>query len=67
MLAMSCDFRVMSDRPFLMGLNETQLGIVAPFWFVDVFKATVGHRHAERLLQVRASPPRTQPAAPHRA
>jgi Enoyl-CoA hydratase/isomerase len=33
LLAMSCDYRVMVRKNFNIGLNETQLGIVAPFWF----------------------------------
>lgn len=33
LMALSCDYRVMADNPkYVMGLNETQLGIVAPFW-----------------------------------
>ena len=30
---MCCDYRVMVGPKFTIGLNETQLGIVAPFWF----------------------------------
>jgi hypothetical protein len=33
LLAMSCDYRVMVKNKFTIGLNETKLGIVAPFWF----------------------------------
>lgn len=30
---MSCDYRIMVENPkFSIGLNEAQLGIVAPFW-----------------------------------
>lgn len=30
---MTCDYRIMADNPrYSIGLNETQLGIVAPFW-----------------------------------
>ena len=32
LLAMSCEYRVMLPK-FTIGLNETQLGIVAPTWF----------------------------------
>lgn len=33
MMALSCDFRVLADNPkYHIGLNETLLGIVAPFW-----------------------------------
>lgn len=32
-MALSCDYRIMADNPkYQIGLNETRLGIVAPFW-----------------------------------
>jgi len=50
-LACACDYRVMDNNPKLrMGLNETLLGIVAPWWTVKMFVATVGQREAERAL-----------------
>uniref|UniRef100_A0A8C6ZBG8 Enoyl-CoA delta isomerase 1, mitochondrial n=2 Tax=Nothoprocta perdicaria TaxID=30464 RepID=A0A8C6ZBG8_NOTPE len=53
LLALSCDYRIMADNPkFVIGLNESQLGIVAPFWFKDTFVNVVGHRIAERSLQL---------------
>ncbi|NXP50748.1 ECI1 isomerase, partial [Heliornis fulica] len=53
LLALSCDYRIMVENPkFSIGLNETQLGIVAPFWFKDAFVNVVGHRVAERSLQL---------------
>lgn len=36
MVSLSCDYRIMADNPgYKIGLNETQLGIVAPFWCVS--------------------------------
>ncbi|XP_056275714.1 enoyl-CoA delta isomerase 1, mitochondrial-like [Pseudoliparis swirei] len=33
LMSMTCDYRIMADNPrHSVGLNETQLGIVAPFW-----------------------------------
>ncbi|KTG31056.1 hypothetical protein cypCar_00007245 [Cyprinus carpio] len=33
LLALCCDYRIMTDnRHYNIGLNEKQLGIVAPFW-----------------------------------
>lgn len=33
LVALSCDYRIMVENPkFSIGLNEAQLGIVAPFW-----------------------------------
>ncbi|NXG63662.1 ECI1 isomerase, partial [Hemiprocne comata] len=53
LVALSCDYRIMVENPkFSIGLNEAQLGIVAPFWFKDTFVNTVGHRVAERSLQL---------------
>jgi len=50
-LACSCDYRVMDNNEKLpMGLNETLLGIVAPWWTVKMFVATVGQREAEKSL-----------------
>ena len=40
----------MAEGKFTIGLNETQLGLAAPYWFTDSFKNTVGHREAERAL-----------------
>jgi len=51
LLAMSCDYRIMASK-YKIGLNEVNLGIVAPFWFVDVFVNTIGQRNAEKLLQL---------------
>ncbi|XP_048847902.1 enoyl-CoA delta isomerase 1, mitochondrial [Brienomyrus brachyistius] len=53
LLSMTCDYRIMADNPrYGIGLNETQLGIVAPFWFKDTMVNTVGHRTAEIALQL---------------
>ncbi|NXL29732.1 ECI1 isomerase, partial [Glaucidium brasilianum] len=53
LIALTCDYRIMVENPkFIIGLNEAQLGIVAPFWFKDTFVNTVGHRVAERSLQL---------------
>lgn len=53
MLAITCDYRIMVDNPrYSIGLNETQLGIVAPFWFRDTMVNTVGHRTTEIALQL---------------
>lgn len=47
---MCCDYRIMTAGKPLIGLNETQLGIVAPTWFRDTFVNTIGHREAEKML-----------------
>ncbi|XP_067912254.1 enoyl-CoA delta isomerase 1, mitochondrial [Heterodontus francisci] len=53
LLAMACDYRIMADNPkYQMGLNETKLGIVAPFWFKDTMINIVGRRVTEHSLQL---------------
>ncbi|XP_008328893.1 enoyl-CoA delta isomerase 1, mitochondrial [Cynoglossus semilaevis] len=53
LMSLTCDYRIMADNPrYSIGLNETQLGIVAPFWFKDSLVNTVGHRHAEMGLEL---------------
>ncbi|KAF7242960.1 Enoyl-CoA delta isomerase 1, mitochondrial [Varanus komodoensis] len=53
LMALSCDYRIMADDPkYKIGLNETRLGIVAPFWFKDTALNTVGHRATELSLQL---------------
>ena len=53
LLAMASDYRIMTTegRPRI-GLNETQLGIVAPKWFQSTLVNTIGHRQAELMLQL---------------
>ncbi|XP_078096535.1 enoyl-CoA delta isomerase 1, mitochondrial [Mustelus asterias] len=53
LLAMTCDYRIMADNPkYAIGLNETKLGIVAPFWFKDTMINTIGRRATEYSLQL---------------
>lgn len=52
LLALCCDVRVMTKGPFKIGLNETLLGLVAPWWFCELMMSAVGTRHADRLLQL---------------
>jgi len=52
LLSMCCDHRIMAEGRYTIGLNETLLGIVAPTWFQDTLVNTVGHREAERALQL---------------
>jgi len=51
MLALSCDYRIMTDVPEAkIGLNESRVGIVAPPWLGQQMIDTVGRRHAELSL-----------------
>lgn len=54
-LALCCDYRVMARspdpaRPFRIGLNETQVGLVAPEGIQRLMRRVVGAHRAERLL-----------------
>merc|ERR1712241_27478 len=50
LLSLCCDYRVMQGPKFTIGLNETLLGIVAPYWFKDSMLNAVGHRQTELAL-----------------
>ena len=49
-LALCCDYRVMASGPFRIGLNETQVGLVAPEGIQMLLRRAVGPHRAERLL-----------------
>ena len=54
-LALCCDYRIMArseeaSRPFRIGLNETQVGLVAPDGIQALMARVVGPHRAERLL-----------------
>ncbi|XP_011644021.1 enoyl-CoA delta isomerase 1, mitochondrial-like [Pogonomyrmex barbatus] len=50
LLAISTEYRVMTEGKHTIGLNETQLGIVAPKWFRDPYISLMGYRQAELAL-----------------
>jgi len=49
-LALCCDYRVMASGPYAIGLNETQVGLVAPEGIQHLMRRVVGPYRAERLL-----------------
>nr|XP_023013139.1 enoyl-CoA delta isomerase 1, mitochondrial-like [Leptinotarsa decemlineata] len=49
LLALSCEYRVIVQN-YGIGLNETQLGIVAPTWFISSMKNVIGQRKSEIAL-----------------
>ena len=49
-LALCCDYRVMAEGPYRIGLNETQVGLVAPDGIQRLLRRVVGAHRAERLL-----------------
>ncbi|MGY1519827.1 enoyl-CoA hydratase/isomerase family protein [Luteimonas sp. A482] len=49
-LALCCDYRVMAEGDYRIGLNETQVGLVAPEGIQRLIRRVVGPHRAERLL-----------------
>lgn len=49
LLSLCCEYRVMCPN-YTIGLNETQLGIVAPTWFQASLRNTVSRRESELAL-----------------
>lgn len=49
-LALCCDYRIMARGPYRIGLNETQVGLVAPEGIQQLMRRVVGPYRAERLL-----------------
>lgn len=55
-LALCCDYRILANGPFRIGLNETQVGLVAPEGIQALMARVVGAHRAERLLVAGAMP-----------
>lgn len=49
-LALLCDYRVMAQGPYRIGLNEVQVGLVVPDCIQLALRRVVGTWRAERLL-----------------
>ncbi len=49
-LVLCCDYRVMAEGPFRIGLNETQVGLVVPDSIQYLMRRIVGAHRAERLV-----------------
>ena len=50
-LALFCDWRVMAQGPFVIGLNEVRVGIPMPWVVADALARAVGTRRAEEMVQ----------------
>lgn len=48
--ALCCDYRIMAAGDFRIGLNETQVGLIAPEGIQRLMRRVVGPHRAERLL-----------------
>lgn len=49
-LSLFCDYRVMAHGPYRIGLNEVQVGLIAPDCIQMALRRVVGAYRAERLL-----------------
>jgi enoyl-CoA hydratase/carnithine racemase len=54
-LSLCCDYRVMArsndpDKPYAIGMNETQVGLAVPDGAQQLMRRVVGRHRAERLL-----------------
>lgn len=49
-LALCCDYRVMAEGPFRIGLNETRVGLAVPESIQYLMRRIVGAHRAERLI-----------------
>lgn len=49
-LALYCDYRVMAEGPYRIGLNEVQVGLIVPEAIQLALRRVVGTYRAERLL-----------------
>ncbi|SFS01143.1 Enoyl-CoA hydratase/carnithine racemase [Dyella sp. OK004] len=49
-LSLFCDYRVMAEGPFRIGLNEVQVGLIVPECIQLALRRVVGTYRAERLL-----------------
>ncbi|XP_066293332.1 enoyl-CoA delta isomerase 1, mitochondrial-like [Branchiostoma lanceolatum] len=54
LLSLACDYRIMAEGKFTIGLNETQLDLVAPFWLRQTMVDVIGYRQAEMALMIGA-------------
>ena len=50
LLSLCCDYRIMAQGSARIGLNETNLGIAAPYWLMDMYVDSIGKRNAELAL-----------------
>jgi len=49
-LSLCCDYRIISEGKFKIGLNTVHTGLIAPYWVDKLYALAIGHRQAEMLL-----------------
>lgn len=57
-LALCCDYRIMAEGEYIIGLNEVPVGIVVPSGIFELYSFWIGHATAYRnLLEGKLLPP----------
>ncbi|KAI6654705.1 hypothetical protein LOD99_2584 [Oopsacas minuta] len=51
-IALSTDYRIMSDIDSKMGINATKVGITPPFWVCRLLSQAIGVSRADRAIQL---------------
>ncbi len=59
-LAAACDYRLAVEGHYRMGITAARVGMVAPFWGMELIAQTVGRRRAEYDLQTQYSPTKAE-------
>ena len=49
-LTLACDYRIMVDGNYKIGLPTVYTGILVPVWLAKLFKLTIGTKEAEKYL-----------------
>ena len=49
-LALCCDYRVMADGDYSIGINEVSLGIIVPDSFFQLYASCIGRQRANRYI-----------------
>ena len=49
-LTLVCDYRIMAEGKYKIGLPTVHTGILVPLWLSKLFKLTVGEKEAQRYL-----------------
>ncbi|NII09146.1 enoyl-CoA hydratase/isomerase family protein [Oleiagrimonas sp. C23AA] len=62
-LSLFCDYRIMAEGPFRIGLNEVQVGLPVPEAIQMALRRVVGAYRAERLMVAGAMPEAAQALA----
>jgi enoyl-CoA hydratase/carnithine racemase len=49
-ISLCCDYRVMAEGPYQVGLNEVALGLIVPDSFFQLYASCIGRQRAYRYI-----------------